>query len=94
MAEVRLENLSKKFDQVKAVDQIDLDIKDGEFLTLVGPSGCGKSTALRLVAGLEKVTSGNVYMDGKLVNHIPPQERNISMVFQSWPSGSRSKKGP
>ncbi len=84
MADVRLENLSKKFDQVKAVDHISLDIKDGEFLTLVGPSGCGKSTALRLVAGLEKVTSGSVYIDGKLVNHIPPQERNISMVFQSY----------
>jgi multiple sugar transport system ATP-binding protein len=84
MAEVKLENLTKKFDQVIAVDHIDLKIKDGEFLTLVGPSGCGKSTALRLVAGLEKVTSGNVYIDGKLVNHIPPQERNISMVFQSY----------
>ena len=84
MAEVKLEDLTKKFNQVTAVDHIDLDIKDGEFLTLVGPSGCGKSTALRLVAGLEKVTSGNVYIDGKLVNHIPPQERNISMVFQSY----------
>jgi multiple sugar transport system ATP-binding protein len=84
MAEVKLENLTKKFNQVIAVDHIDLDIKDGEFLTLVGPSGCGKSTALRLVAGLENVTSGNVYIDGKLVNHIPPQERNISMVFQSY----------
>jgi multiple sugar transport system ATP-binding protein len=84
VAEVRLENLIKKFDQVKAVDRINLDIKDSEFLTLVGPSGCGKSTALRLVAGLEKVTSGNVYINGKLVNHIPPQERNISMVFQSY----------
>jgi multiple sugar transport system ATP-binding protein len=84
MAEVRLENLTKKFDQITAVDQIDLDIKDGEFLTLVGPSGCGKSTALRLVAGLEKINSGNVYIDGKLVNHIPPQKRNISMVFQSY----------
>jgi multiple sugar transport system ATP-binding protein len=84
VAEVRLENLTKKFNQVTAVDHIDLDIKDGEFLTLVGPSGCGKSTALRLVAGLEKVTAGNVYIDGKLVNHIPPQERNISMVFQSY----------
>jgi multiple sugar transport system ATP-binding protein len=84
MAEVRLESLSKRFDQVKAVDHIDLDIKDGEFLTLVGPSGCGKSTALRLVAGLEKANSGNVYIDGKLMNHIPPQERNISMVFQSY----------
>ncbi len=84
MAEVILENLTKKFAQVIAVDHVDLNIKDGEFLTLVGPSGCGKSTALRLVAGLEKITSGNVYIDGKLVNHIPPQERNISMVFQSY----------
>ncbi len=84
MAEVKLENLTKKFDQVTAVDRIDLEIKDGEFLTLVGPSGCGKSTALRLVAGLEKVSSGNVYIDGKVVNHIPPQKRNISMVFQSY----------
>lgn len=84
MAEVKLENLTKKFDQVIAVDQIDLKIRDGEFLTLVGPSGCGKSTALRLVAGLEKVTSGNVYINGKLINHIPPQKRNVSMVFQSY----------
>ena len=84
MAEVRLENLTKKFNQVIAVDHIDLEIKDGEFLTLVGPSGCGKSTALRLVAGLEKVTSGSVYIDGKLANHIPPQNRNVSMVFQSY----------
>lgn len=84
MAEVRLENLAKNFDQVTAVDRINLEIKDGEFLTLVGPSGCGKSTALRLVAGLEKVTSGSVYIDGKVVNHIPPQKRNISMVFQSY----------
>ena len=84
MAEVRLENLTKKFNQVIAVDHVDLDIKDSEFLTLVGPSGCGKSTALRLVAGLEKVTSGNVYIHGKLVNHIPPQNRNVSMVFQSY----------
>jgi multiple sugar transport system ATP-binding protein len=84
VAEVRLENLTKKFNQVIAVDHVDLRIKDGEFLTLVGPSGCGKSTALRLVAGLEKVTSGNVYIGGKLVNHIPPQKRNVSMVFQSY----------
>jgi multiple sugar transport system ATP-binding protein len=84
VAEVRLENLTKKFDQVIAVDHIDLEIKDGEFLTLVGPSGCGKSTALRLVAGLEKVTSGNVYINERRVNHIPPQNRNVSMVFQSY----------
>ncbi len=84
MAEVRLENLSKLFGEVKAVDKIDLTVLDGEFLTLVGPSGCGKSTTLRLVAGLEKITTGKIFIDNRLVNDIPPQKRNISMVFQSY----------
>lgn len=84
MAVVRLENLSKLFGEVKAVDNIDLTGKDGEFLTLVGPSGCGKSITLRLIAGLEKVTQGKIYIDDKLINELPPHKRNISMVFQSY----------
>lgn len=84
MAEVRLKNLTKKFKEVVAVDNISLDIEDGEFLTLVGPSGCGKSTTLRAVAGLENPTSGEIYIDGQRVNDLPPQKRNISMVFQSY----------
>ncbi|MDH4222639.1 MAG: ABC transporter ATP-binding protein [candidate division Zixibacteria bacterium] len=84
MAEVRLENLCKFFGEVKAVDNIDLTVKDGEFLTLVGPSGCGKSTTLRLIAGLEKVTKGGIFIDERLINDLPPHKRNISMVFQSY----------
>jgi multiple sugar transport system ATP-binding protein len=84
LAEVRLENLSKLFGEIKAVDNIDLTVKEGEFLTLVGPSGCGKSTTLRLIAGLEKASKGKIYIDGKLINELPPHKRNISMVFQSY----------
>ena len=84
MAEVRLKNLTKKFKEAVAVDNISLDIRDGEFLTLVGPSGCGKSTTLRAVAGLENPTSGDIFIDGQRVNDLPPQKRNLSMVFQSY----------
>jgi len=84
VAEVRLKNLTKKFKEVVAVDNISLDIEDGEFLTLVGPSGCGKSTTLRAVAGLENPTSGDIFIDGQRVNDLPPQKRNLSMVFQSY----------
>ncbi len=84
MAEVKLKNLTKKFKEVVAVDNISLDIEDGEFLTLVGPSGCGKSTTLRAVAGLENPTAGDILIDGQRVNDFPPQKRNISMVFQSY----------
>jgi len=84
VAEVRLESLSKLFGEVKAVDDINLKVGDGEFLTLVGPSGCGKSTTLRLIAGLEKISTGKIFIDKRLVNDIPPQKRNISMVFQSY----------
>ena len=84
MAEVRLKNLTKKFKDVVAVDNITLGIEDGEFLTLVGPSGCGKSTTLRAVAGLENPSAGDIFIDGQRVNDLPPQKRNISMVFQSY----------
>lgn len=84
MAQAKFENLTKKFGEVVAVDNLDLEIEDSEFVTLVGPSGCGKSTTLRLLAGLEKPTSGSIYINGKKINHLPPQRRDISMVFQSY----------
>ena len=79
-----LENIHKSFGNVKAVDGVSLDIADKEFLTLLGPSGCGKTTTLRLVAGLEELTEGNIYIDNKLVNDIAPRDRNIAMVFQTY----------
>ena len=67
-----------------AVKNINLDIPDGEFMVLVGPSGCGKSTTLRMIAGLERVTSGTISIGGKVVNHLEPKDRGIAMVFQSY----------
>ena len=85
MAEVRLENVSKIYPgNVKAVDDISLKIHDKEFLVLVGPSGCGKSTTLRMVAGLEEISSGNIYIGDRLVNDVPPKSRDIAMVFQNY----------
>lgn len=84
MVKIVLENLCKYFGEVKAVDNINLEIKDGEFMVLLGPSGCGKTTILRMIAGLEKPTSGNIYFDGKLVNDLEPKERNVAMVFQEY----------
>lgn len=84
VAEVALKGMTKKFKDAVAVDGINLQVKDGEFLTLVGPSGCGKSTTLRVVAGLENPTSGDIFIGGDRVNDLPPQKRNISMVFQSY----------
>ncbi len=84
MAEVMLEKVSKKFGSVVAVDNVNLNIKDGEFLVLLGPSGCGKTTTLRLIAGLEELTSGNIYIGNKIVNNVPPKDRNIAMVFQNY----------
>jgi multiple sugar transport system ATP-binding protein len=84
LAKVVLENIRKLFGSVKAVDGISLEIADREFLTLLGPSGCGKTTTLRLVAGLEQLTEGNVYIGDKLVNDVPPRDRNIAMVFQTY----------
>ena len=85
MAGVVLKNVSKFYSgNVVGVKNIDLEIKDKEFVVLVGPSGCGKSTTLRMIAGLEKVTDGEIYIDDVLVNDIPPRDRNIAMVFQSY----------
>jgi multiple sugar transport system ATP-binding protein len=85
MATVELKNISKIYDgNVKAVDSVNIDIKDQEFVVLVGPSGCGKSTTLRMVAGLEDISSGELKIDGKLVNDVPPKDRDIAMVFQNY----------
>ena len=85
MAKVVLENITKVFPGgVKAVDNANLEIQDREFVVLVGPSGCGKSTTLRMIAGLEEITSGNVYIDGKIVNEVAPKDRDIAMVFQNY----------
>ncbi|MGH0054518.1 MAG: ABC transporter ATP-binding protein, partial [Sphaerochaetaceae bacterium] len=85
MATVQLKNISKVYDGgVKAVDNVNIDIEDRQFVVLVGPSGCGKSTTLRMVAGLEDITGGELYIDGNLVNDVPPKDRDIAMVFQNY----------
>jgi multiple sugar transport system ATP-binding protein len=85
VAEITLENLTKVYpDGTEAVTSLDLEVGDGEFVVFVGPSGCGKTTALRMVAGLETITSGNVVIDGQVVNDLPPKERDIAMVFQNY----------
>jgi multiple sugar transport system ATP-binding protein len=84
MAQVALRNIVKMFDKTPAVQGIDLDIADREFVVLVGPSGCGKTTTLRMVAGLEECTSGEIYIGDQLVNDVPPKDRDIAMVFQNY----------
>ena len=84
MAEVRLEKICKLFDDVVAVDDFNLSIQDKEFVVLVGPSGCGKTTTLRMIAGLESITSGDVYIGDRLINKLPAKDRNIAMVFQNY----------
>ncbi|SDX40292.1 carbohydrate ABC transporter ATP-binding protein, CUT1 family [Ruegeria halocynthiae] len=84
MTEVTLSNVIKRYGVHQAVHGIDLDIEDGEFVVLVGPSGCGKSTTLRMIAGLEDISGGEVSIGGRVVNDLPPRERNISMVFQNY----------
>jgi multiple sugar transport system ATP-binding protein len=84
MAQVAVENLHKSFGPVDVIRGVDIDISDGEFVVLVGPSGCGKSTLLRMIAGLESVTAGTVRIGERVVNSLPPAERDIAMVFQSY----------
>jgi multiple sugar transport system ATP-binding protein len=84
MADVVLEKIEKRFGDVRAVAGIDLTVRDQEFLVLVGPSGCGKTTTLRMIAGLEDVTSGDIRIGGRSVTHLPPRDRDIAMVFQSY----------
>src|SRR6185436_16979629 len=85
MADIKLENVTKRFpDGYEAVRDMNLEIKDGEFMILVGPSGCGKSTALRMIAGLEDITDGELKIDGNVVNELSPKDRDIAMVFQNY----------
>ena len=84
MADVSLTKLHKSFDRTEAVCGIDLEIADNEFVVLVGPSGCGKSTTLRMIAGLEEITKGDIRIGGELVNDVPPKDRDIAMVFQNY----------
>jgi len=84
MAEVLYENVTKLFGDVVAVNNLSLDIEDREFVVLLGPSGCGKTTTLRLLAGLEELTGGNIYIGDRLVNDVAPKDRDIAMVFQSY----------
>ena len=85
MVNVNFNAVSKKYDDgFEAVKDLNLEVKDGEFLVLLGPSGCGKSTTLRMLAGLEEVTSGEIQIDNVTVNHLPPGARDLGMVFQSY----------
>jgi multiple sugar transport system ATP-binding protein len=84
MAEVNLRKVVKRYDDVEAVRGIDLDIADHEFVVLVGPSGCGKSTTLRMIAGLEDISDGDIMIGGDVVNDVPPKDRDIAMVFQNY----------
>ena len=84
MAQVMMKDLNKKYDEVHAVKDVNLHIRDKEFVVLVGPSGCGKSTTLRMVAGLEEITSGEITIGDRIVNDLPPKDRDIAMVFQNY----------
>ena len=84
MASVTLDRVTKRFGEVTAVQDLSIEVEDREFLVMVGPSGCGKSTTLRLIAGLEELSDGNIYIGENLVNDVPPKDRDIAMVFQSY----------
>ena len=85
MADVQLQELTKIYPgEIRAVDRIDLTIADREFVVLVGPSGCGKTTTLRMIAGLEEITSGTIRIGGRVVNDLAPKDRDVAMVFQNY----------
>ena len=85
MAEITFDNVSKTYgDGHRAVSDLNLDVQDGEFVVFVGPSGCGKTTALRMIAGLEEVSEGDIRIGDRVVNNLPPGERDIAMVFQNY----------
>src|SRR5919201_6980163 len=84
MADVRFQAIRKTFGKVTAVDDVDLNVADGEFVVLLGPSGCGKTTLLRCLAGLEKVDNGSIFIGNRDATDLPPRRRRISMVFQSY----------
>ena len=85
MADLKLQHIYKVYPNgAKAVNDFNLDIENKEFIVFVGPSGCGKSTTLRMIAGLEEITAGDLYIDGKLVNALSPKDRDIAFVFQNY----------
>jgi ABC-type sugar transport system ATPase subunit len=84
VSSVALENVWKKYGDVEAVCGISMDIADGEFMSFLGPSGCGKSSTMRMIAGLEEITSGNIYFDGELINPVRPRDRNVAMAFETY----------
>src|SRR5499427_4948278 len=84
MASVEIRGVRKSFGPVDVIHGIDVSIADEEFVVLVGPSGCGKSTLLRMIAGLEQITAGEIAIGGKVVNRLPPKDRDIAMVFQNY----------
>src|SRR5512143_2547216 len=84
MASVAIRDVRKAFGTTQVIHGLDITIGDGEFVVLVGPSGCGKSTLLRMIAGLENITGGEIRIGERVVNHVPPKERDIAMVFQNY----------
>lgn len=86
MASVDVRNVDKFFGSVQVLHGVSVDIQDGEFVVLVGPSGCGKSTLLRMIAGLEEISRGEIAIGGRVVNNVPPKDRDIAMVFRTMRS--------
>ena len=84
MASVEIKSVRKAYGATAVIHGVDVDIRDGEFVVLVGPSGCGKTTLLRMIAGLENITGGEIRIGGRVVNNVPPKERDIAMVFQNY----------